>query len=96
MEEFFQTIADYVHKPEYFVPRDYQTVGGMWSVDRYTRDNINYRVFDEGYGSEIFTEDLRVRCLYTGDKPEFTLIIGELGMLQAMANFVKQQMENQR
>jgi hypothetical protein len=96
MEEFFQIIADYVRQPEYFVPRDYQSMGGMWTVDRYTRDNISYRIFDEGYGSEIFTEELRVRCTCTGNKTEFTIIFGELGMLEAMANFVKQQVENQR
>jgi len=96
VEELVRIIADYVHKPEYFVPREYNSIGGMWAVDRYTRDNISYRIFDEGYGSEIFTEELRVRCLCIDNKPEITIIYGEFGMLQAMANFVKQQMESQR
>lgn len=93
MEELFQTVADYVYKPESFIPKDYYTVGGMWSVDRYARDGINYRIFDEGYGSEIFTEDLRVRCICSGTTPEFTIVFGEIGMLKAMADKINQLME---
>lgn len=93
MEKLFQTVVDYVHKPEFYVPRDNQTVGGMWTVERYSRDGINYRVLDEGYGSEIFTEDLRVRCICNGTTLEFTIVFGEIGMLKAMADKIIQRME---
>jgi hypothetical protein len=93
MEELYQTIVDFVYHPENFVPRDYQTIGGMWTVDKYSRNGISYRIFDDGYGSEIFTENLRVRCICLGTKPEFTIVMGELGMLKAMAREVIERME---
>jgi len=55
-----QTLIDLVKQTEYYVPRNYQTIGGMWTIDTYERDGIKVQVSDEGYSTSIYAENLIV------------------------------------
>lgn len=45
------------------VPRDYQTIGGMWTVDTYAHDEIadvKVQLMDEGWTTRIVSDSLIV------------------------------------
>lgn len=55
-----ETLIGLVKQPEYYVPRNYQTIGGMWTTDTYERDGVRVQVMDEGYSTSIYAENLIV------------------------------------
>jgi len=64
IEDIFQFVRQY----GYNVPRDYQTMGGMWTVDSYEHldlPGLRVQLMDEGYTHAIVTEDLHVYAMYS-------------------------------
>jgi hypothetical protein len=55
-----------VKLPEYYVPRDYKTMGGMWTVDTWKRGDITVRLMDEGYTTAVDAPGLKVVTGYNG------------------------------
>ena len=60
VRKLFNQIEYIVRKSENYVPRNYQTVGGMWTVDTYKKGDVTFQLMDEGYTSVIRTEDVIV------------------------------------
>jgi hypothetical protein len=54
----FYNIIKLVKNRENYVPRNYQTVGGMWTVDTYKLDNVVVQLMDEGYTLRLITEEV--------------------------------------
>lgn len=52
-----------------YVPRNYNTIGGMWTVDTWKSDRLGYtaRLEDEGCTSRVMTEILNVSTTYGRD-----------------------------
>lgn len=55
-----QTIVDAVKKGEHYVPRGYETIGGMWAIDMWRKGDVVVRLLDEGYTTIITAPGLRV------------------------------------
>jgi hypothetical protein len=67
-------LIDLVKQPKYYIPRSYQTIGGMWTVDAYERDGVKVQIMDEGYSTSVIAENLYVQILYdykVGDYVEY-------------------------
>ncbi len=47
------TLISQVKQPQFYVPRDYKTIGGMWTIDTWKRDEITVQVMDEGYTTRV-------------------------------------------
>jgi hypothetical protein len=62
----FLRIAAHIKKPTFFVPRPYQTIGGMWTVDTWELDGVRVQVMDEGYTTILHAPGLRVVRGYNG------------------------------
>lgn len=44
-----------------YIPRNYQTIGGMWTTETWKNDNLRLQVMDEGYTTDIsFVENDKV------------------------------------
>lgn len=56
----FDAIYAAVRRPEYYVPRDYKTIGGMWTVDTWVRSGVTVQLMDEGYTTRILAKGLKV------------------------------------
>lgn len=56
-----------VKQEAYYVPRDYQTLGGGWTVDSYKRGEVTVQVMDEGYTTVVTAPGLRVIKGYRGE-----------------------------
>lgn len=56
----FDTVWTVIRTDENYVPRNFQTVGGMWTVDTWKKDGVTIQLMDEGYTQRIFAEDLDV------------------------------------
>ena len=54
-----------------FVPRDYQTIGGMWTVDTYRLGNVLAQSMDEGYTDKLLSDKVVV-YRYSNGKMEYT------------------------
>lgn len=54
MEQYFR-IKNIVKQRENIVPRNYQTIGGMWTVDTYKLGDVTVQIMDEGYSARLFT-----------------------------------------
>ena len=52
----FDTIWNNVNHKENYVPRTFQTIGGMWTVDTWKRDGVTIQLMDEGYTRRIFSD----------------------------------------
>lgn len=48
IQEFNEKYAE-VAKRENYVPRNYETIGGMWTADTYKLNHWTARLEDEGY-----------------------------------------------
>ena len=48
-QELFYSIIKLVKTKQNYIPRNYQTVGGIWTVDTYKLDDTTVRVMDDGY-----------------------------------------------
>jgi hypothetical protein len=55
-----QTIVNAVKTGEHYVPRGYETIGGMWTIDMWRKDDVVVRLLDEGYTTIITAPGLRV------------------------------------
>ena len=55
-----------IRQPEFYVPRDYQTMGGMWTVDTWQRGDVTVRVMDEDYTTTVDAPGLKVVTGYNG------------------------------
>lgn len=66
-EDYIQTLISLINKPEFYVSRNYQTIGGMWTVDTWKRDGVTYELMDEGYTNVISADGLRVIEGYNGE-----------------------------
>jgi hypothetical protein len=56
----FERIVQAVRDKDYYVPRDFQTIGGMWTVDTWCRDGITVQLMDEGWSTKIVAPGLDV------------------------------------
>lgn len=54
--EAFSMIWNMVKRKENYVPREYQTIGGMWTVDSYKFAGVTAQSMDEGYSSKLISE----------------------------------------
>ena len=81
-------LVDLVKKREYYVPRNYQTIGGMWTTDTYERDCVRVQVMDEGYSTSVSAENLRVFILWDAKNNE-DYIRFEIGNVEVVENLLK-------
>lgn len=54
------TIVKAVKTGEHYVPRGYETMGGMWTIDMWRKGDVVVRLLDEGYTTIITAPGLRV------------------------------------
>lgn len=60
----FRSIVDSVKQDQFYVPREYKTIGGMWTVDTWKRGDVTVQVMDEGYTTRIIAPGLQVTDSY--------------------------------
>ena len=48
-KKIFDQIVSEIKVNENFVPRDYKTIGGMWTVETWAKEDLKVQVMDEGY-----------------------------------------------
>lgn len=53
-------IFKFIQRDDNYVPRNYRTIGGAWTVDSWKYNNIVVQLCDEGYTKKIITDDLNV------------------------------------
>lgn len=82
LQDLFYEIKRIVKTPQNYIPRDYQTVGGSWTVDCWQFGNVKYRLMDEGYTSEISAPGIRVLDQVSG----FTIKEGSIELLKDVLN----------
>lgn len=70
----FNELYARVKTKENYVPRDYQTIGGFWTVDTWVKNNVTAKLMDEGCTRVIMTNDLIVTQQYDYQKRENYLI----------------------
>jgi hypothetical protein len=58
--EHFDNLIGLIKQDEFYVPREYQTIGGMWTIDTWERDGVRYQLMDEGYTQVITADNLKV------------------------------------
>jgi hypothetical protein len=56
----FDKIKNAIKTDENYVPRNFQTIGGMWTVDTWKKDDMIFQLMDEGYTSVIRAPGLKV------------------------------------
>lgn len=49
-----------IMRDKYEVPRNYKTVGGMWTTDNYKTDCAAVQVMNEGWTIRLFNDELDV------------------------------------
>jgi hypothetical protein len=81
-------LVDFVKKREYYVPRNYQTIGGMWTTDTYERDCVLVQVMDEGYSTSVLAENLCVFILWDAKNNE-DYIRFEIGNVEVVENLLR-------
>ncbi len=55
--EMFNNIKSIIQTRENYIERNHNTIGGMWTVERWELDNVVFMVMDEGYTDRIFLKD---------------------------------------
>lgn len=60
MRELFIKITQIVKQDENYVPREYQTVGGMWTVDTYKKGDVTVQLMDEGWTLRLASKDVNL------------------------------------
>ncbi|QJT70447.1 hypothetical protein [Microcystis phage MaeS] len=58
IQAIFNQINNIVRQTIHYVPRNYKTVGGMWTVDTYKKGDVTLQVMDEGWTIRIFTKHI--------------------------------------
>lgn len=64
--EHFNILISLIKRDEFYVPREYQTIGGFWTVDTWERKGVKYQLMDEGYTQVITADGLEVVEGYLG------------------------------
>ena len=67
--EAFDKIVAAVKKQENFVPRNYQSIGGMWTVDSWRLGDIGFQLADEGYTDIINHPTVRAYRTFSSTTP---------------------------
>lgn len=49
IKRLFDIITNTVRQTIYYVPRNYETIGGRWTVDTYKAGNVKVQIMDEGW-----------------------------------------------
>ncbi len=58
-------VSKRVKQEKNYIPRNYETVGGMWTVDRWEKNGVVYRLMDEGYTTRISCKESGLDVLET-------------------------------
>ena len=66
MSNIAKQLISEVKQQVFYVPRNYQTMGGMWTVDTYVRGEVRVQVQDEGYTTKLTAPGLEVITGYNG------------------------------
>ena len=82
---FINELINELKKTENYVPRDYKTIGGMWTTDTWQKNGVKLQVMDEGYTKVIQSEGLKVVIGYNGKD----CIRYELGNEDVVENVLK-------
>jgi hypothetical protein len=82
----FNEVLAAIKKPEYFIPRNYQSIGGMWTVDTWQMGDVSIQLMDEGYTTVLQTTGLRVVSGFNGEN----YLHIEKGTPEALADLAKQ------
>lgn len=83
----FKSVEAAIRKPENYVPRNYQTVGGMWTVDTWELGETTFQLMDEGYTSRLHSADLEVFEQYQYDRGIFlNFVKGNESLLKLLAS----------
>lgn len=53
----FTRVKSIIKKEENYVERKSETIGGMWSVESWKKDDIIFSIMDEGYTERIYIKD---------------------------------------
>lgn len=56
MDSFIK-IKSIIKKEENYVKRKSETIGGMWTVESWEKDDIVFSIMDEGYIERIYVKD---------------------------------------
>ena len=59
-------LIEQIRVSKFYIPRGYQTIGGMWPVDTWRRGPVAVKVIDGGYTQQVIAEDLFVTVGYNG------------------------------
>lgn len=81
-------LVQLVKQDKFYVPRDYQTIGGAWTVDTWKRGVVTLQVMDEGYTKVIQAPGLRVFAGYNG-KTTIRFEVGDESMIAALIQTFK-------
>jgi hypothetical protein len=81
----FELIKNRIKTDENYIPRNYQSVGGMWTVDTWREGVVEYQVMDEGYTSVISSPTVHVMCLWDNNGSKFVFRKGTLEDLFELA-----------
>ena len=66
MSNIAKQLISEVKQQAFYVPRNYQTMGGMWTVDTYVRGLLRVQVMDEGYTTKLDAPGLEIIAGYNG------------------------------
>jgi hypothetical protein len=83
-------IIKIVKQKQCYIPREYKTVGGIWTVDTYKLGEVTVQVMDEGYTTVIQAPSLKIVSGYNGQE----YVRYELGD-ELIAETVLQSLQNQ-
>ena len=56
----FDTIFRSIAQKENYVPRNYKTIGGMWTIDTWEKNGIKVQLMDEGWTRKIHSDCVEV------------------------------------
>lgn len=83
MSSKIKTLISLVKKEENYIPRNYQTIGGMWTVDTWKKNDVMVQVMDEGYTTAILAPGLKIMTGYNG-KEFFDYELGDESMVDKL------------
>lgn len=64
----YSKLKSIIRTEQNYIPRNYQTIGGMWTVDTYEYKGVKFQLMDEGYSSRIFSPEVEVLEHWQHDK----------------------------
>lgn len=62
----YSQVVGILRNPKNYVPRNYQSIGGMWTVDTWRLGEATLQIMDEGYTTIIKAQGLKVIRSYVG------------------------------